>query len=519
MTPEDYEEAATAGAEFSLTKGEKNSQSHKTTAKLKTSASNKRDSNGHPLKGIETRLPEPQYRTVAGHVSRRANTSASADPPPPPAPIRATSSNQRRERRKKTDGGGLGDDSDDSDSGDQKLGQGNDTPSASSRQKQPQPQNAPEPTSTGVSSRPFESLQSKPLQFSREEQERLDLRHELSITSSIWENTIPLRNQNSKQATGRQTKLATYLLRINGLPRRFPCQDYDKRFDEYLEQSLHRAAIEGTTQNFRMVMQLTHRFIHELEQEVVRRREEVSHAQDAESPSHLQGETTKAVLLLAAHMQSDPAIEKTTSLEDGTWSDAVNIFAKALIGKMMRCAGKGLGYVNGAPINTLSANTSGEERTRFFLLNRKRHGITNAYMEWLCEDVDIDSIQECPVELLNGLRAMQRLKTLREGTQQIFICQSENVHGISSPRVSLVMFKGNQPLRTQTVSPDELSRMGWIRDTHTPSFWRSSSFEAHSEGEQSARKAVFKVDMDGAVLAIQRSDGQWLDWKDIEGRE
>lgn len=244
-------------------------------------------------------------------------------------------------------------------------------------------------------------------------------------------------------------------------------QHHDERFGVYLERPLHQAAIEAITHNVHPVMQLTYRFIRELEKEVILRCEEVNHAQHAESPSHLQRETRNATLLhMAAHLIPEAAIVETTDLSIETWSGAVNIFAEALINKMMRCAESGRGCLDSPFAQPPLAFANSEDRTRIFLFNRKRRGITNAYMEWLCEDVDIDSIQKCPMELLDGLRGIQRLKSSREGTRQEFISHTEVSNGTPCLCVSLVMFKGNQPLRTQRVKLDELSRMGWIRDTH-----------------------------------------------------
>ncbi|RTE71495.1 hypothetical protein BHE90_014095 [Fusarium euwallaceae] len=518
MTPEGYEEAQLGLTELNPTKGEKNNQSHKPT-KLKTSSSSKQDSDGHPLKGIESRLPEPQYRTVAGHVSRRANTSVAADPPPPPpAPGRATSSDQRRKRQGKTDGGGFGDDSDDSDPDDQRRGQDNGSPSATGRRSRPRAQNDHEPSSASASSRPIESFQFKPIEFNSEEQKRLDLRRELRFISSIWENKMQQRSQNAEQAAERKTQLMDYLLRHKKLPMGFTDHNCDKRLDEYLEKSLYQAAIEGITKDVSQVMDLITKFMHLLEYEVFRRCEEVSNAQQAESLSHLQRKKTDMVLAMVKLVHPYPDIEYT-QLCDDSWLGAVKIFAGAFIDKIMRYAEKERYFPQHPLVEALSVDASNEERTQFALLDRQRRGMTNVYKEWLCEDVDIDSIENCHVGLLDGLRAMQRLKTLREGTRQEFIYHGGDSYDTPFLFVSLVVFKGNQPLQVLSIATSDLSNIGWNHEKHKPGFWRSSLLEGTVTGESETRKAVFKVDMDGAVLAIQGSDGQWVDWEDIRGGE
>ncbi|RSL74525.1 hypothetical protein CEP51_011523 [Fusarium floridanum] len=510
MTPEGYEEAQLGGTEPNPMKGEKNSQSHKQTT-LKNSTSNKRDSDGHPLKGIEARLPEPQYRTVAGHVSRRANTSVAADPPPPPpAPGRATSSDQRRKRQGKTDGGGFGDDSDDSDPDDQRRGQDNGSPSATGRRSRSRAQNDHEPSSASTSSRPIESFQFKPIEFNSEEQKRLDLRRELRFISSIWENKMQQRSQNAEQAAERKTQLMDYLLRHKKLPMGFTDHNCDKRLDEYLEKSLYQAAIESITKDVSQVMDLIPEFIHLLEHEVFRRCMEVSNAQHAESISHLQSKKTDAVLVMENLVPPYPKMRYRAYLRDDSWLGAVKIFAEAFIDKIMRYTEKERDLPEHLLVEALSVDASDEERTGFALLDRQRRGIRNAYMEWLCEDVNIDSIKNCHVGLLDGLRAMQRLKTLREGTRQEFIWHSDVFDHTGRLLVSLVVFKGNQPLRVQRVKPSELSDIGWNHSNLLPIPWRSSLLEGAVTGERGTRKAVFKVDMDGAVLAIQRSDGRWV---------
>lgn len=332
---------------------------------------------------------------------------------------------------------------------------------------------------------------------------------------------MQLRSENLEQAAKRKALLIDHVwgrgyYKAPGANRlKMQYQGLDEKLDKYLEHSLHRAAIEAITHNVHPVMQSTYRFIRKLELEVTRLCEDVNHAQHAESPSHLQRETRNKTLLHMAALMSKSLRVESTDLNIDTWSGAVNTFAEALMDKMMRCAERGRDYLNYPLVETLPANASGDERTRFFLFNPKRYEMRNDYMEWLCEDVDIDSIRDCSMELLNGLRAMQRLKTLREGTQQIFMCRNEDFHGTSCLRVSLVMFKGNQPLRTQRVSPSELSDIGWVLDRYTPSFWRYSSLESIVAGEQETRMALFKVDMHGAVLAIQGSDGQWVDWESL----
>lgn len=510
--------------ESSPTKGEKNSQSRK-PLKSKASASHEQDSNDHPLKNTEACLPEPQYRTVAGHVSRRANTSVAADPPPPPppAPAQATSSNRRREQRRKAGGGGFGDDSDDSDSGDRKPGQGNGSPGAASRRSRPRAQNDDgEPSSADVFPRPSGPFQSKPMQFNKEEQERLDLRRELSVISSDWERLRQLRNYHSEQATEKRTLLLQYLRMHNkdwhpeaellghmGMD----ISTFDQRQDEYLRCSLHRAAVETITDKASAVMATTVQFIREVEEMIILGCENANPARrlNPESEADTRIETLSMALHCMVEAMASP--ERGSKLVDfdgyrkyhlspNGFGIAREVFAKSIANKMMKYAEK-------------SYLAPPEDRTPFLLRNRDLRGITTGYMEWLCEGVDIDSIEGCPTDLYDGLRALQRLKTLREGTQQVFMSQSEDVSRSFPLPVLLVMFKGDQPLRIQRVKHSELYSLGWKSDRPEPCYWRCSAIDVTVPGEQGTRRAVFKVDMNGAVLAIMGPARKWVYWDDV----
>ncbi|KAF7558155.1 hypothetical protein G7Z17_g51 [Cylindrodendrum hubeiense] len=149
-------------------------------------------------------LPDPEYRNVAGHVTRRQNAVRAEAPPTNTS--RASSNLQNRranwnEKQRRRTGNYDDDNSSGSDSDDRKKKQGDGGPSLKPRRQRTEP---------------VEASHSGPSSLETEEKERLAIQKVLRRVSETWESVGWQRKQYQSQGSYRKRKLIQHHERDQG---------------------------------------------------------------------------------------------------------------------------------------------------------------------------------------------------------------------------------------------------------------------------------------------------------------
>ncbi|KAF4467314.1 hypothetical protein FALBO_5818 [Fusarium albosuccineum] len=496
----------------------------------------------------EANLPQPQFRQVAGHVSRRPNTSVRAEPPPL-NPQRTAYSTLRVYHRKNRGGGGFGGDSDDSDSDDQKPNRSSNDYRVSNRRRRREVSYFAEPSDANLGL------------FEREEQERLDFRHKLQRASSMWKHMMPYRIQCKERAFERRhllekhalsqarvrseshgsiqnlkstsiyesqkgfSKYTTDIIKKQAYESLYSSyqsqiEKYDTKLGEYLGSFLYGKSAQSPGDSMlsldRFLRQVEREAVSQCQGKVIPRCKVEFLPSDTMSfndslnlaircihedlgrfitttkrvqPEDIQANTISENLDMCDSYMSHIGLPSGTTASD--------VFIETFLRKMIMCA-----------LNNLACSSEFVHRAGILYRlakPRPQMWLESKYSQWLGAELVLEPIQNTPSGLIEDLEASQLVTPHSQGTRLVFI-----PHAPGSQYVSLVLFKDNQVLDIEYVSAEDLSKIGWYYDESRESYWR------YEQKRGASGKAISKVDMDGDVFSVLNLDGQWLDWQDSE---
>ncbi|KAI1457148.1 hypothetical protein F4805DRAFT_202094 [Annulohypoxylon moriforme] len=182
-------------------------------------------------------LPDPAYREALGDVRRRTNRTVRAEPPPPPTTQASSAPRyQRSSGRRRLNNGFDGDDGSDSDGSDPRRGHGESNAPVTRRQLKKQlPLDPVEPAKASSSSS---------MSLTPEEEERIRLRRTLQNNPGAWQSALQTFKKNDFRAFQRKTALTRHRFNVPKNIERNPdvtvIRLQDKLMLEFLNESLGR---------------------------------------------------------------------------------------------------------------------------------------------------------------------------------------------------------------------------------------------------------------------------------------
>lgn len=506
----------------------------------------------HSLLEHDTGLPDPEYRNVAGHVSRRP-VSVRADPPPTSS-SRATSTPQRRrddqkERRRRRLGKCDDDDSDDSDSDDRKKKHGKGGPNLPPRRQRAQSVEASHAESSSLDA---------------EEERRMALHRVLQGVSNTWDNIGWYRTQCQDDGAGRKVALIQHdekeqrqrPLDLLQCPDGMSQPENDQQ-SPYESVGSYFTMVANNQRNCqRYLDNALYRDISEKREDDSIRSDPFDHLEDVLK------RTEKGVARRCNYFNEsrrnwgampqnppDSLISIIASMQKAVWKELLRkdpfpadiigeIRAFLTIKKCCNAVTEGFSvdllvdvYIEKIITSLADAvkfdwegnrtNPDSESLSVIKVLKASRRGgtLTAEYLEWARTVVDRNELERACLAWRQDFQST-RVRMFREtmadskmSVEQIFIPDV-----VKQGTLSLVLFKGNYPSTVLEVEPHDLERLGWRYDIWKRTYWRYEIYADRPAGFSSRRETVFKVSIDGEVWSMLTPSGKWLDWEAVDAK-
>ncbi|KAH8664778.1 hypothetical protein BGZ61DRAFT_462386 [Ilyonectria robusta] len=500
-----------------------------------------------------TGLPDPEYRNVAGHVSRRP-VSVRAEPPPTSS-SRATSTPQRRQeeqrkRRRRRLGKFDDDDSDDSDSDDRKKNHGKGGLNLPTRRQRTQL---------------VESYRTESLSLELEEERLMALQQALQGVSNTWDNIGRYRTQCQEEGARRKVALIEYdekeqrerdldlLQSSNGISQ--PENDQPSAYKlagpylvraaannhsnchRYLDNALYRD-ISGKLDNDSILFDPFDHLgdiLERTEKGVVRRCNYFNKSR--RNWGAMPQKYPDILISIIASMQKSvwkelfpkgpfPAditreIRAFLATKKGCNTVAEGFSANLLVDGYLEKIIASLADAMRLDWEGGRTKPNAESLCVVKALKASRQGgiLTTEYLDWAWTDVNRNELEKAGIAWQHDLQS-SRIETFRRtmADAKMTVKQRFIPDVMKQGTLSLVLFKGNYPSTVLEVEPHDLERLGWWYDMRKGTYWRYEIYADHPAGLSSRRETVFKVSIDGEVFSMLTLSGKWLDWEAVNDR-
>ncbi|KAK7994536.1 hypothetical protein PG991_016124 [Apiospora marii] len=464
--------------------------------------------------------PQPGFREVPVQVVKNNARAERAQSPPKSQPSTGPSRRKVREQRGRRKPNGIGD-GDDSDSDSERDGRKKrrESPNQILQRQAPQPSAGPDSTATSRS----DGL------LSPEEAERLETQRSLRRFQEEWGHKMKLRSrfradgavERSELVRDRTPSTSNYMSELLS-----KAMNEQKVLQDYLDESLFSAMVGDRikeTSIHEANPDVSTKLILEAERQVIKFLGRIVRGLGIPSPltadkhghyictglSHLFSKVSKRYTL------KNPAVL------------SIERFKTQLVAEFYHEAKMNLGFIGKAYMEEIMleiatyfqcGGTESMPLQQILPNSRGASGLTDHYIEWVWSKCDPTGLKDV---LLQGEGRIEEREEIRRVALQEFkndmhdinisIAQEfyEISHSRESNTVGSVLLKDGRASTLRTVSPYDLSKMGW---THSRSgYWRFAVFD-----EQPG--FVWRVDMDGRTLDLVEEGSDSEDEEKEEGQ-
>ncbi|KAI0386072.1 hypothetical protein F5Y04DRAFT_115452 [Hypomontagnella monticulosa] len=466
--------------------------------------------------------PEPKHRETPANVRRREDRTIRAEPPPPPTSHTRHSPEKRGNGRRRKQGNGFNEGSDsDSDEHDPKRSHDGDTSIARRRSVQPAATDSHEPVMAGASTS---------ASLTPEEEERIRMRRALKDNVVEWKTVLNVHSANRKEAEeikkalilieGRESEMGEWY-QLDKRERRPPTrniQDSGTLMDDYLNEALFCDTMvsQGPIVSMLSEDDLLLQVLGRIESDFILRWENQWLSAGQAAPQHVDNidnrliPTLKSIYeymldipiedsleynLFQQYAEDDDEcddeyvelFEAVIALTDSStyrYNPAATIYERVIIRNLALDAVKN------------RTGTTKERQVEPFSIGQRRFyrkWTKRSRINWIRSFMPAHAVDTCCQQRYMQLEGGKIRSAQKSRFKQEFCVNADG-------SISLLLMDEERLVTIRNVDLREFHGLGWFEDNGCSMGYCRYEYDDHYG-------VVFKVTMDGKVLALARKDG------------